>query len=120
MSVERLTIDPLRPLQLPPGDILDILRRATAGDVIVSFMGPPLLSEEQRLSLGGIKPKVVAFCPGSLAAHLDLHLLVEQNLLSTAILGRPHAAPPGGASRETFDTSYLRATAADLALRPAP
>lgn len=120
VSVERLQIDPLRPLELPPGDTLDILRRAVVGDVIVSFMGPPRLSDEQRLALGAIKPKVVAFCPGSLPSYLDLRLLAEQNLLHAAVLSRPHPTPPGGASRETFDTSYVRATAADLAQRPAP
>ena len=55
-TVQALQVDPLRPLQVPPGDLHELIRRGAAGDVIVSLMGPPWLSEEQRGSLGEIKP----------------------------------------------------------------
>ena len=119
-SVEILQVDPLRPLQVSPDDFFQLLRRAKAGDVIVSLMGPPLLSDEQRQALGEIKPQIVAFCPGNLPNYIDLRLLAERHLLHAAVLARPlpsKAAPP---LAETFDNLYVRASAAELAKLPSP
>src|SRR5687767_1690375 len=38
-----LTVDPLRVTSVPPGDFFDLMRQAGSNDVIVSFLGPPLL-----------------------------------------------------------------------------
>ncbi len=119
-SVEVMQVDPLRPLQVSPDDFYQLLRRAKANDVIVSLMGPPLLSDEQRQTLGEVKPQIVAFCPGNLPNYIDLRLLAERHLLHAAVLGRPlpsKAAPP---LAETFDNLYSRASAADLAKLPSP
>ena len=120
-AVQALQVDPLRPVQVPPGDFHELIRRGAAGDVIVSLMGPPWLSEEQRASLGGIKPQIVAFCPESPPDHDNLRLLAEQKLLHAAVISRPlkrNAPKPANFGREPFDDLYLRVGAADLAKPP--
>jgi hypothetical protein len=120
-AVQLLQVDPLRPLQVPPGDFFELLRRGAAGDVIVSLMGPPQLSEEQRSALGNSKAKVVAFCPGGLSAYLDLHQLAGQKLLHAAILSRPLPPKPGALPiRERFDDLFERVGAAELEKRSTP
>lgn len=120
-AVQLLQVDPLRPLQVPPGDFFELLRRGAVGDVIVSFMGPPMLSEEQLSALVNSKAKVVAFCPAGLSSSLDLHQLAEQKLLHAAILNRPWSSKPGAPPlRETFDALYERVGAAELEKRSTP
>ncbi|MGH7973624.1 MAG: hypothetical protein ACREIC_33320, partial [Limisphaerales bacterium] len=67
-----LQVDPLRRVEVPPGDFFELIRKAPPGTVIVSFMGPPLLSDAQRKQLGDAKPKIVAFCSGSFPERVDL------------------------------------------------
>ncbi len=84
-----LQLDPLRPLEVPPGDFLEFIRNSSPSDVIVSFMGPPLLSDSQRAQLGASKPAIVAFCPGRMPEVIDLNQLFERGLLSVAVVTRP-------------------------------
>lgn len=118
-SVRQFAVDPLRIVQVPPGDFFEALRRAGVGDVIASFMGPPLLTEEQRTALGDIKPKVVAFCSGAMPAYVDLRLLAEQQLLHAAVLSRlTEGAGQAKPAQETFDALYQRVDAAALLIPP--
>src|SRR5438552_18676129 len=39
-----LQLDPLRPVEVPPGDFYELIRRSTAERIIVSFFGPPVLT----------------------------------------------------------------------------
>ena len=113
----QLQVDPLRPLQVPAGDLHELLRRGAVGDVIVSFMGAPLLSDEQRASLGGVKPKVVAFCPGGIFGIQELKALAGQGLLHAAVVSRPAkagASSATGPGREPFDALYERLDPAAL------
>jgi len=117
-SVRSLQVDPLRPVEVPPGDFLDLIRAAPAGSVLVSFMGPPLLSESQRNQLREIKPSMVAFCSGNLPGRMDLRALFEQGLLHAAVVSRRHraAASSRPADRQAwFDQSFLAITAANIA-----
>lgn len=117
-SVQALQVDPLRPVQVPPGDFFELIRRAAPGDVIVSLMGPPWLTDEQLAGLGVVKPKIVAFCPGNLSDSVNLRPLVEQNLLHGAVLSRPAKAiarPSMTHGHEVFDDLYVRADRAELA-----
>ena len=111
-TVQTFEEDPLRPVQVPPGDFFERLRRSRAGDVIVSFLGPPLLLEEQQAGLGAVAGKVVAFCPGDLPRQIDLRLLAQQNLLHAAVLARPRSDIRPGA--DTFDALYVVAQGAQL------
>jgi hypothetical protein len=123
--IRAIQLDPLRPLQVPPGDFVELLRKAGTADVIVSLLGPPFLSDEQRAAVGIVKPQVVAFWPGTLAEYGNLRPLFEQHLLSAAILHRPEGlglAGKGGAamagSARRFDTLYQ--VVADTGIPPVP
>ena len=120
-AAQFLQVDPLRPMQVPPGDFFEMIRKAPAGNVIVSFMGPPLLTEEQRGQLGTIKPRIVAFCPGTTAGSIDLRTLFDQQLLHAAVVSRGNSLrslPRDRALADSFDQLYVSVTAANLASLP--
>ncbi|MGA2662387.1 MAG: hypothetical protein ABSH34_33315 [Verrucomicrobiota bacterium] len=123
-SIRAIQIDPLKPVEAPPGDFFELIRHAPGESVIVSFMGPPLLSETQAGQLGAAKPGIVAFCSGSLADQLDLRWFFERGLLQAAVLSRrnPLASQPKDL-QGWFDRSFLAVTTADdpnLAARGSP
>jgi len=91
-SIQNIQLDPLRLAEVPPGDFLNLIRKASAGSVIVSFLGPPLLSEEQRKTLKEVKPKIVAFCSGNLPERVNIAELFSQNLLHAAVVSKHSVA----------------------------
>ena len=108
-----LQVDPLRPLEAPAGDFFELIRKAAPGSVIVSLMGPPLLSPEQRTRLGAINAKIIAFCPGSLIESIDLRALFDAHLLNAAIVSRLRW-PAGQPNPHTYDQLYATVTPANL------
>jgi hypothetical protein len=120
-SVRRLQVDPLRPLEVPPGDFAELIRRAEPGRVLVSLLGPPLLSERDWALCRPIKPKIVAFCPGSFVETVDLGRLLDSGCLHAAIISRPLSSltPPRAKARpSSFDELYLAITPSNRALLP--
>lgn len=116
-AVETLRVDPLRPAAVPSEDFMRWIRKTPSGSVIVSFMGPPILSPAQRKQLGTIQPAIVAFCPGNLPDRVNLRALFDQGLLHAAILSRqrPPPAPSKPQNLQAwFDRSFMVATSADL------
>lgn len=95
-AVQALEVDPLRLIEVPSGDFMELIGKASAGSVIVSLMGPPLFTTEQRLQLGQIRPSIIAFCPGSLPDQIDLRQVFAQGALDVAVVSRRHS--PGPAS----------------------
>ncbi len=114
-SIHLLQTDPLRPLEVPPGDFVDCLHKAPPGSVIVSFMGPPVLSAVQKKQLGEIQSAVVAFCPGGLTERIKLQPLFEQALLQAAIVSRKGPLPVAKSNnlQGWFDQNYLVVTPAN-------
>ncbi len=120
-STNAIKLDPLRLIRVPSGDFLELLKKQSESDVIVSFLGPPVLSAEQRSKLGEKKSRVVALCSGGLPWQIDLKELFAQNLLQAAITSRPAPAPDPPQSsnpRDWFDHFYQVITAANLAVLP--
>ena len=118
-SIQALELDPLRPVEVPAGDFFELIRTTPAGGVIVSFMGPPLLTDAQRSQLRQIKPRIVAFCPGSIPDQVDLRVLFNQGLLHAAVVSRRNAGPAISKPRdrlEWFNASFLAVTATNLAV----
>jgi hypothetical protein len=116
-------LDPLRLVRVPPGDFYELLRKQTDRDVVVSFLGPPLLAPEQKARLGEKSARIVAFCPGPLPRQVNLVELFEQNMLHVVVISRPHPpltppSSPGG--RAWFDYLYQVITSANLAEMPVP
>ena len=115
VATQAIQTDPLRRVEIPSGDFFELLRRSTAEQVIVSLLGPPLLSEEQRKQLGRVKPKVVAFCSGELGEQLELRPLFDAGLLHAAVVSRrvsPVALGTAHKTSCTFDQLYQTVNAA--------
>lgn len=104
--VQAIQLDPLRPVEVPAGDFYDLIRRAAADQVIVSLLGPPMLTEEQWGKLGPVKPKIVAFYPGNVAETIDLRRLFDAGLLHVAVVNRAPAPGQGAKPARAFDDLY--------------
>ena len=118
-----IELDPIRLVRVPPGDYLEVLLKRSANDVVVSFLGPPLLSDEQRAKLAGKAPRIVALCAGNLPRQTNLKALFERNLLHVAVISRPNPAagqPTTQGARAWFDQFYQIVTRANLADLPTP
>lgn len=112
-DIQKLQVDPLRLIAVPSGDFQKWIHHAAAGDVIVSFMGPPLLSAEQRRQLGEIQPAIVAFCPGNWPDRMDFRALYANGLLRSAIVSRCDQSS-ANVNPEKFDQSFTVVTAANV------
>ena len=112
-TIERLQVDPLRLIEVPSGDFQKWIHHAAAGDVIVSMMGPPLLTSEQRRQLGDIQPAIVAFCPGSWPDRMDLRPLFAQGLLRAVIVSRGDQRS-AAVNSEKFDQNFAVVTSATV------
>lgn len=117
---QSIQTDPLRPVVVPFGDFLETMRRAAAGDVIVSVMGPPVIPPDKRPPPGAFKGKVVAFCPGAIAEQIDLKELAEQGLLHSAVISKLGVKARAVVRKDaslTFDDIYERANHGQLLAR---
>lgn len=123
VSTQAIQTDPLRRVEMPSGDFFEVLRRSAAEQVIVSLLGPPLLTEDQRHKLGRVKPKVVVFWSGEAAEDLDLRPLFDAGLLHAAVVSRRVSPVAGGKLHKTsytFDQLYRTVNAANLSASPSP
>lgn len=117
-TVQTLQIDPLRPTAVPAGDFFQWIKKGSKGDVLVSFMGPPVFNDTQLAQLGEVKPAVVAFCSGAVRDQVDLRSLFSTGLLRAAVVSKRSAAvrnPSVGNEREIFDRQFVEVTAANSA-----
>jgi hypothetical protein len=115
ISATRLvTVDPLRALGVPPGDFLELLRKGSDKDVIVSLLGPPVLDAGQLTKLDSNHPRVIAVCSGAMPRRIDLKRLFDEKLLHVAVISLDE---PAGAASE-FDRHFKLITAANLADLP--
>ncbi len=114
--VRQLQVDPLRPVEVPPGDFYELIRRSQPGQVLVSLLGPPVLSQEQWDRARPLRAKIVAFCPGSTLDGADLRRFIDAGLLHAAIVSRPFSTDASEHPQRpprTFDELYLKVMASD-------
>src|SRR6185369_13349222 len=112
-AIESLQVDPLRPVSVPSGDFFRLIKTSAKGNVIVSLMGPPTLTDPQLLQLGETNPAIVAFCPGPLRDQVDLRSLFSHGLLQAAVVSKrdiklTQARP--ASEQEAFDRLFLLVT----------
>ncbi len=114
-----LKVDPLRVLSVPSGDFLELLRKASEKDVIVSLLGPPVLDAGQIAKLDGNRPRVLAVCSGAMPRQVDLKRLFDEKLIHAAVISRdePVASSAAGAT-SAFDRLFKLITPANLAELP--
>jgi hypothetical protein len=122
-SVEAIQIDPLRPAVVPSGDFFQAIKNAPNGSVVVSLMGPPVLTEPQLSQLGQVRPAIVAFCSGAVRDQVDLRGLFSRGLLHAAVVSKRYdSIRPGRAQneREAFDRQFVEVSTADLTALSSP
>lgn len=110
-------IDPNRVLRVPPGDFADILRKLTDADVVVSLLGPPILSAEQKVRVGERHPRVIAVCSGDLPRQVNLKSIFADQFLHAAIVSRPSPAltlPGSDRPADWFNHFFLWITPQNL------
>ena len=105
---------------MPPGDFYELLRRGRDNDVIVSFLGPPVLTDEQVAKLGEKRPRILAVCSGAMPAQVDLRRIFDQKLLLAAVLSLPNPRLQAAADsrRNAFDEMFKLITLANLSELP--
>jgi hypothetical protein len=106
-STNLVALDPLRIPSVPVGSFVDRMVRCTPGDVIVSLMGPPALSNDQIRRLGDKQVKVLAVCSGNTPLRANLPRLFAQRQLHTAIVSR--AAPSPKPASQSPDRAWFDA-----------
>ncbi len=123
-STNLIKLEPLYlPRVQPPSVFVELIRRAQPADVIVSFLGPPLIPEEERARLGEKRPKIIAMCSGPMPRMINLKTIFAQDLLHLAIVSRsnPEAKPPKSDDpRLFFDQYYQLITQSNLNELPVP
>jgi hypothetical protein len=112
-TLQRIQVDPLRMVEVPSGDFQNWIHHAAAGDVIVSFMGPPLFTPEQRRQLGEISAAVVAFCPGNWPERVDFRALLADGVLRAAVVARGNPSP-SAINSSRFDDRFEVVTPANV------
>ena len=116
--VRSLQLDPLRPAVVPASDFCELIQCTPPGSVIVSFLGPPLLTGAERSRLAKDRPAIVAFCSGALPKADQLRALFDQGLLTAAVLdtrGASVAAPVAGNALAHPEQPFLTLTPTNLA-----
>jgi hypothetical protein len=114
----RVKIDPNRLPRVPALDFDAMLRKYGENDVVVSLLGPPLLTPDQKAKLPAKHPRVVAVCSGDMPRQISIVPLFTENLLHAAIISRsnlPVTPPKGNDPREWFEYLYQIATAQNAA-----
>ena len=117
-AMRLLKLDPLRIVSVPSGEFLDLMRQGRSNDVIVSFLGPPLLSDEQLARLGAKRPHVLALCSGAMPMHVDLKEIFERRLLSAAVVSRPDAPAQASDRQRAFEQMFKLITPANISELP--
>jgi len=113
-----IKIDPLRVVSVPSAEFHALLEKAAESDVVVSFLGPPVLTPGQLAKLGAKRPKVVALCIGEMPRQADLKRRFDEKLVQSIILSRRDvsSAPPlTDALQAWFDHFFVVATEANAA-----
>ena len=122
-ATNQIKIDPLRLIRMPGNDFVNLLRKQSEGDVVVSLLGPPIPTAEQKAALPAKRARVIAVCSGDLPQQVNLKPLFEENLLHAAIVSR---AAPGISAPQTdepqawFQHFYQTITPANLGDLPTP
>src|SRR5947209_3893509 len=119
-----IRLDPLRLVRVPPAGFFEILKKQSENDVIVSFLGPPVLTPEQRAKIADKKLRILALCSGAMPRQIDLKELFAQSLLHVAIISRsgqsPSPSSPDATPRDSFDRLFQVVTSANLSELPPP
>ena len=116
-AIRTIKVDPLRVVGVPPGEFFEVLRQGKENDVIISFLGPPMLDAGQIAKLGPKRSRIVALCAGTMPARVDLKRAFERQLLHVAIVSRPDAPAQAAAgnAHSAFEQMFKVITPGNVA-----
>jgi hypothetical protein len=117
-ATNTIKLDPGRLMRVNGEDFLNVLRKQSEADVIVSLLGPPVLTTEQKAKVPAKHARVVAVCTGEIPRQVNLSALMEENLVFAAIVSRltPGLSPPQTDDPQAwFDHFYETVMAKNLA-----
>lgn len=117
-TMRLLKVDPLRVVSVPPGEFFDLMRQGRSNDVIVSFLGPPLLSDEHLSKLRGKRLHVLALCSGAMPMQVNLKEIFDRRLLSAAVVSRPDAPAQATDPERAFEQMFKVITPANISELP--
>ena len=123
LSVDATNLVKLDPIRLPrvPLEFVEILRKQSETDVVVSWLGPLIPSAEQRARLPQKHARVVALCSGWMPRQINLKALFDDGLMDVAIISRlnpPLALPQSDNSQEWFSHFFQVVTPKNVADLP--
>jgi hypothetical protein len=114
-----LKFNPIRLVMVPAGDLLDLMKKATEDDVIVSLLGPPEVSDTQLAQAAEKHPKIIAVCAGWTPRQVNLRRLFEQGFLTTAVISRNESGNlTAGSAQEVFNKNFTLVTSANISDLP--
>jgi hypothetical protein len=88
-ATNSVKLDPGRPMRINAEDFLNLLRKQSEADVIVTLLSPAAPTAEQRARIPAKHARVVAVCTGELPKQVNLPALLEENIVHIAIVSRP-------------------------------
>ena len=88
-ATNSIKLDPGRLMRVNAEDFFNLLRKYSEADVIVSLLGPPAVTAEQKAKIPAKRPRVIAVCTGEIPRQVNLPVLLEESIVSTAIVSRP-------------------------------
>jgi hypothetical protein len=88
-----IKLDPIRLVRVPSQEFVKLIRKQTEADLVVSMLGPPTPTPEERAQIPARHARVIALCTGELPRQVNLRALFEGQLLEAAIIHKP--APTG-------------------------
>jgi hypothetical protein len=116
-------LDDVRVMRAPPDAFFELLRKQSENDVIVSLVGPPLLTPEQLRKVPEKHARVLAYVSPDLVASMDVKGLLQQGLVNAVIVTRPRpmgTLPSTGGPAEWFRCLFQIVTTDNLAELPVP
>lgn len=113
----KIKLDPLRAIVFSGEDFAAALKGAQETDVLISFIGVPLLTEAQTARAGARRPKVLALCPLGSTPATELRRVFEQSILHGAVVLRLDSSPHFGGlgKQEAFARTFAWITPGNLA-----
>lgn len=114
-----LRLNPIRTINVSAAEFVQLFKKATDQDVIVSLAGPAAFADAQVKSLPEKRAKAVAVCIGWIPRQVDLRRAFEQGVLTLAVVSRNESSKlPGNSEQETFNKHFSFITSANLAELP--
>jgi hypothetical protein len=112
-------LNPIRVTSVSGAEFAVLLKKSSENDILVSFIGPPVLGAEPASNIPEKHAKILAVCSGGIPRQANLRRAFEQGMLNAAVISRPDAGKTSANTPlEIFNQNFTVVTAANLADLP--